>query len=151
MLLSRARPSGQPACFVAQRLSPFVDESFSAQIILRTETLTFCFSLCSLQSPSFQVLGVNSSYRRELSHLPVVKTSWPALFRFLLFHECRRYLQASFFQKKKSNGFKSQWLTNTILIQNLNTNFANSFNTCPSTLAPFQLFSHLSTVGRRDG
>lgn len=70
MLLRRARPSGQPASFVAQRLPPFVDESSYAQIILRTETLTFCFSLCSLQSPSFQVLGVNYSYRRELSHLP---------------------------------------------------------------------------------
>lgn len=54
-------------------------------------------------------------------------------------------------KKKRSNGFKSQWLTNITLIQNLNTNLANSFNTCPSTLAPFQLFSDLSTVGRRDG
>lgn len=27
----------------------------------------------------------------------------------------------------------------------------NSFNTYPSTLAPFQLFSHLGTAGRRNG
>lgn len=83
-------------------------EIFFAQIHFRTETLTICFSLCSLQSPSFQVLGVNSSYHRELSHhsplhLPPCRRRRQILvacapFRFLLFDECRKYLQAGSFQ-----------------------------------------------------
>lgn len=91
-----------------------MDEISLRRSHLRTESLTFCFSICSLQSPSFQVLGASFSYRRELprlsplylSYIVIVETSLPTPLRFLLI-----VMSADLFQNLEKKGVNKFQIT----------------------------------------
>ncbi len=79
LFLRRAKPIGDsPASVVAQDFPLSWTRVSLRRSHLRTESLTFYFSICSLQSPSSQVLGANFSYRREFPR-PSLALSSPSL------------------------------------------------------------------------